>query len=147
GEREELTQPGPHPGDQVPDRLLTMRGSHQIVLLGEPGEGLGPHLRRPAAEPAVGRLQGIGNLDHGSRHRRRLAQRELRAARLTVAAARRRCLIGLRETDRAYYSEAASGASADSDEICGALLASISPNGSRPPAARTATFWCFVTYQ
>ena len=57
GQAEQLAEARAHPADQVADRRLAVRGSHQRGLLGEPGQRLRADLRGPAAEAPVGGLQ------------------------------------------------------------------------------------------
>jgi hypothetical protein len=67
--REELKQAVAHATGQVADRRLAVRGPHQVGALGELRQRLGTHLRRPAAEAAVGRLQLARDLHGVDGHR------------------------------------------------------------------------------
>ena len=70
GQAEELAEPGPHAGDEILHRSLPVRGSHQVVLARQLGQGLRPDLRRAAAESPVLGLQRSGDLNDCSCHRR-----------------------------------------------------------------------------
>ncbi len=62
GKGEQLAEAAAHPPDQIPHRLLAMRGPHQVGALSKAGERLGPHLGRTAAKTAVAGLELGGNL-------------------------------------------------------------------------------------
>ena len=62
GQREQLAQARANPRDERLDRLLAMRGAHHArALCGQTRRAPGAHLRRAAAETAVGRLELVGD--------------------------------------------------------------------------------------
>ena len=63
GQREQLPQAGADAPDQLLDRLLPVRGSHQRrTLAGEVRQLLGTQPRRTRSEPAVGGLELLRDL-------------------------------------------------------------------------------------
>ena len=63
GEREELTQTGPDATDDGLDRGLSVRGAHDVGLVGEMGELFGTDLGRAAAEAAIGGKEVLGDVE------------------------------------------------------------------------------------
>ncbi len=63
GQREEVGEAAPHPGDQVAHRRLAVGSADQVRALGQRRQRLWAHLRGAAAETAVGGLQLGGNLN------------------------------------------------------------------------------------
>ncbi len=67
GRREQLPHPVADPAHQVLHRRLPVRGAEQVTCGGKRLQLLGPHLRRPAAEPSVGGFEVGGDRQFGHR--------------------------------------------------------------------------------
>src|SRR5207302_6384250 len=98
GKREQLAEPGADVGDELPDRLLAVRGPHQCrARAREVRELRGANPGGARAEPPIHRLQLVGNLQQGLGHAAssKLAGSTCPGARLSQIAAAPRWWVHL----------------------------------------------------